>query len=271
MKNLFLTAILFLSFMTYSCQQKTKPIKNNFQQNQADNSHTSKNSLDWQGIYKGVIPCADCEGIMTTLEITSEGFYKLSTKYLGKSYESNEQIGNFSWNKEGNTIVLGGIKNGPAKYFVGENSLIQLDMEGEKITGNLAEKYILSKQSPNFPDIKTLDGPKWVLTEIMGKTIEPEDGRGPVAFILFNAEEMRVFGNGGCNSFNGAYELQDGYRIKFSKIASTLMACPDMSIEQQLFKLLETADNYTIADGVLSINKARMAPLARFTATEKTE
>ncbi|HSH50375.1 MAG TPA: copper resistance protein NlpE N-terminal domain-containing protein, partial [Bacteroidales bacterium] len=27
--------------------------------------HTSEISLDWQGTYKGVLPCADCPGIET--------------------------------------------------------------------------------------------------------------------------------------------------------------------------------------------------------------
>jgi heat shock protein HslJ len=67
---------------------------------------------------------------------------------------------------------------------------------------------------------------------------------------------------------NGSYELREGDRITIGKMAATLMACPDMQIADQLNQVLGTTDNYTIADGVLSLNKARMAPLARFRLEE---
>ena len=47
-------------------------------------------------------------------------------------------------------------------------------------------------------------------------------------------------------------------------MATTLKACPDMEIEAQLVKVLETVDNYSIKGGVLSLNRAKMASLARF-------
>jgi hypothetical protein len=42
-----------------------------------------------------------------------------------------------------------------------------------------------------------------------------------------------------------------------------------METEKLFMELLEMADNYTMADNVLSLNKARMAPLARFKLEEK--
>jgi len=269
MRKLNLLILILFAISSYSCQQKTNAVKNSYTQTKADNAHSSKNSLDWQGVYQGILPCADCEGIQTTLEIYREGKYKLSAVYLGKSENVFMQSGDFGWNDEGNTIMLSNIQNSPSKYFVGENNLIQLDMDGNRITGNLADKYILNKQSPKVSEAKSLEESKWVLVEIMGKAVESNEESRSNAFIVFKAEAMRVHGNGSCNTFNGTYELQEGYRIKFSKIASTMMACPDLTIEQQLFKVLETADNYTIADGILSLNKARMASLAKFSAVEK--
>lgn len=109
----------------------------------ADNS---MNSLDWDGMYKGVTPCADCEGIETSLTLSKDNSYVLTTKYLGKSTKMNEMKGTFTWNTEGNTITLSAITDGPNQFFVGENQLTQLDMSGKKITGPLAEKHILIKQ-----------------------------------------------------------------------------------------------------------------------------
>lgn len=109
-------------------------------------SHNSKNSLDWQGIYKGILPCADCEGIETTITLNTEDTFSLTTKYLGKGdgkvFEVN---GNFTWDNTNGIVSLEGLKERPYLYKVGENTLIQLDMEGYPIKGQLANKYILKK------------------------------------------------------------------------------------------------------------------------------
>ena len=44
----------------------------------------------------------------------------------------------YTLNREENTIILDGITGTPSKYLMAENSLIQLDMEGKRITGELA-------------------------------------------------------------------------------------------------------------------------------------
>jgi copper homeostasis protein (lipoprotein) len=71
-------------------------------------------------------------------------------------------------------------------------------------------------------------------------------------------------GNNTCNNFFGQYELLEGDRIKFGQAGSTLMACPDGEIEKAFMEVLRIADNYNVVDGVLILNKAKMAPLARF-------
>jgi uncharacterized lipoprotein NlpE involved in copper resistance len=109
-------------------------------------AHTSQNSLDYWGIYKGILPCADCEGIELTVELNSDFSYTKKTTYLGKGDgKPIETSGTYSWNEAGNTISLAG-EGAPNQYFVGENVLFHLDMDGNRITGELAEKYRLNKQ-----------------------------------------------------------------------------------------------------------------------------
>ncbi len=110
------------------------------------NSDNSQNSLDWQGTYKGVTPCADCEGIETEIVLNADLTFTLKTKYLGKGDgKVFQEAGSFIWDKTGGIISLEGLKGRPSQYKVGENRLIQLDMEGKIITGDLAEKYVLTK------------------------------------------------------------------------------------------------------------------------------
>ena len=108
-----------------------------------DNSRTS---LDWPGTYKGIVPCADCEGIETTITIGKDSSYIIITKYLGKKNSTaTEKKGTFLWDAYGSAIFLDGITNAPDKYKVGENVLIQLDMNGNDIKGDLALRYRLQK------------------------------------------------------------------------------------------------------------------------------
>lgn len=109
----------------------------------ADNSY---NALDWEGTYVGIVPCADCEGIEKTIRLNKENTYTLTSKYLGKKGDPINTTGTFTWNKQGTKISFSGIDNGPTQILVGENKLFLLDMSGNRITGNLAEKYILNKQ-----------------------------------------------------------------------------------------------------------------------------
>lgn len=107
----------------------------------------SRNALDWPGKYSGVLPCADCEGIETTIELKSDNTYEFEASYLGKEKPAKlEYHGAFTWDAAGGKIQLEGIKDGASWFLVGENKLIQLDLNGERITGDLAARYELAKQ-----------------------------------------------------------------------------------------------------------------------------
>ena len=109
-------------------------------------THNSQNALDWQGTYKGVTPCADCTGIQTEITLNDDLTYTIKTKYLGKGDgKVFEEKGSFVWDKTGGSITLQAVKGAPSQYKVGENRLIQLDIEGNIISGALAEKYVLKK------------------------------------------------------------------------------------------------------------------------------
>jgi uncharacterized lipoprotein NlpE involved in copper resistance len=108
--------------------------------------HNSQNSLDWQGTYKGIIPCADCEGIETEITLNTDMTFSIKRKYIGK--ENNiefQQKGVFVWDEVGKVISFKGLRDFYDQYKVGENTLTQLDMEGKVITGETANKYILKK------------------------------------------------------------------------------------------------------------------------------
>ncbi len=114
-----------------------------------------------------------------------------------------------------------------------------------------------------------IEGIKWKLVELNGKPVENTSGNGKEYFISLQQEESQVSGYAGCNSFFVSYELKEGNRVTFSKMGSTMMACPNKATENELFKVPETVDNYTADGKSLQLNKARMAPLSRFELLSK--
>lgn len=287
--------ILGLSMASMSCQQKeiSKEDNNSFDSTAVViDHHTSKISLDYLGNYKGVVPCADCEGIETRLTLIDETNYELKIIYLGKSKTPIEYKGTYIWKEDGNTIVLSNLEGGANQYKVIENGLIQLDLQGNRITGELGRKYLLQKElqeisitdeelmnqikeqvmnvvaekQQNSEVLASLLGTKWKLVELNGILVTKKEVNAKDYFLQLN-KGNRFAAYVGCNNMMGSFELkEDALRIKFSKVASSMMACDDMDAEQEFAKVLETVDNYSLFNGTLSLNKARMAPLARFVA-----
>lgn len=109
--------------------------------------HNAQNSLDYYGVYEGLTPCADCEGIKTKVTLNKDQTFALHTAYIkgGKEISPSDVSGKFVWNEAGNTISLEGVKEAPSQFFVAEGSIIILDQEGNKIEGELAEHYVLNQ------------------------------------------------------------------------------------------------------------------------------
>lgn len=105
--------------------------------------HNAQNALDWSGNYVGTLPCADCEGIKTTIELRSDNTYLLKEEYLGKDAVF-EAEGQFTWNNNGNTITLSD-KDSKRNFQVQEGALLHLDQEGKIIEGAMADIYMLRK------------------------------------------------------------------------------------------------------------------------------
>ena len=260
MKNLIKKPIASVALALFSMMSFTacNSVKNASNEN-IDNAHNAKNSLDYDGIYRGVLPCADCEGIKSTVYLNRDSTFKITETYVGKGENSFDTSGTFSWNKAGNTITLKTANASENRsYFVGENTLTQLDQSGNKISGNLAANYILSK------DNYALLNKKWRPIELLGKPVILDGSLKTEPTLTFDDNENRYIGITGCNNISGEFEILPFNKLKLSPGMSTMMACENMEIEQKLGEVLRQADGFIINGDELTLIKARMAPLARF-------
>ncbi len=303
-KHYFISVILF--FVLASCQKQNdkETSLNNDSIVKSDSvpidnvdKHTAQNALDYLGVYKGVLPCADCEGIQTTITLNENFTYSIKTQYLGKGAKVFEQNGMYKWNDKVNMLVLGDSENVPRYYFVGENMLTQLDMSGKKNTGDLADNYQLNKEISSLETITnseenptseklnnrmvvktvikevdpaegkfTLAKTKWKLIELNGKKVRQKGDKA--YFIKLNSNDGKFNGYAGCNTFSGNYVMPLPRALAFTNIVLTRMACPNMELETQVLAMIETVDNYRIKSDILYLRKTKMTIVAKFEAVK---
>lgn len=110
-------------------------------------THNAQNSLDYYGVYEGITPCADCEGIKVSVVLNKDETYTLKQVYIknGKELNPTEFSGKFTWNDKGAMITLEGRGDFPSRFLVSEGALIIVDAEGKQIDSNLAEHYRLKQ------------------------------------------------------------------------------------------------------------------------------
>jgi heat shock protein HslJ len=108
-----------------------------------------------------------------------------------------------------------------------------------------------------------LVGTYWKLIEVQGQPVDETKLTKP-PFLLLNADG-KLGTSAGCNTMMGGYTLKEPLGITFSQnMAATMMACPDMKLEDEFKAILTEVNNYAISGNFLSLSKNKMAPLARF-------
>ncbi len=101
----------------------------------------------FHGVFYGFVPCNDCDGIKMTLSLKQNNNYLLVTQYAKESSREFYEKGKYSWNEDNHTVVLTPRK-GTEKHFYhieNEETLIQLNVDGTRMTGDLASRYILRR------------------------------------------------------------------------------------------------------------------------------
>jgi uncharacterized lipoprotein NlpE involved in copper resistance len=136
-KNLLISIVLAVFLITgfLSCATNQAPA--------IPDIHTPEISMSWPGTYTGIIPAADGPGIEVELTLNSARTFALQYRYIDRDNVFLHE-GTFTWDNTGRIIILD-IENIPPYYLAAEGRLIQLDMQGNSITGDLAEHYILEK------------------------------------------------------------------------------------------------------------------------------
>lgn len=99
-------------------------------------------STNWTGTYQGELPCADCDGIKTVLELKADNTYVITETYEGRDSKPFVTKGKIT--VDGDKVTTHD-KSENHQYLIENNQITALDMEGKKIDGEMASLYILKK------------------------------------------------------------------------------------------------------------------------------
>lgn len=151
MKKVSLGLLLFITLLITSCGGKKAENTTVVEEQQIEVEATlpegsAQMSLDYLGTYSGVLPTASGEGMNVTVVLDSDSSYTKTISYIGKKDAPITIKGKYVWSADGNTITLESVEK-PNQYFVSEGKIIQLDTEGKRITGDLANMQILTKEN----------------------------------------------------------------------------------------------------------------------------
>jgi len=213
---------------------------------------------NWQGSYTGLLPCADCEAIETSLALYKDNTYVLSETYVGKG-DSAEHVASGKFTCDGNKVKLEGLDGKSSFYQVEEKQVRSLDMNGNPVEGQLADTYIMPKDGNN-----QVEGKRWQLIELNGKKVS---GTPETHYIIFSPNDGKLIMKAGCNTIINSYKIKKNVQLTVTGGISTKMACADKT-EDELMKVLLMIDNFTTDGLTLSVTRAKMTPLARFKVIE---
>ncbi len=215
--------------------------------------HTSQNSLDWAGVYEGVLPCADCPGIQTRLTLNRDESYELSSLYLDRDKTPRVVRGRFSWQPNGNAVTLDA-QGGGRQFVVGEGRIALLEPGAAPAWPQAPQRVLERVAAAAEPSVRrTLESHRWTLTAATGAQGQRIDGlpAGAGRPIVFKFAEGRLNIEGGCNRSFGAYQIDADSRLKVGRMASTMMACEPaaMKADAALSELLAEPAKIELAPG----------------------
>jgi heat shock protein HslJ len=93
----------------------------------------------------------------------------------------------------------------------------------------------------------------WEISYFKGLALNARNFGNGLPFISFDMEDGKISGNDGCNNFIGVAAYHN-HTIKTGAIASTKMACPNNSIQDDLYTIMSSPGlTYHLDKGVLRL------------------
>ncbi len=264
-----LFTIALAAFSLYSCGTTQN-------QNTMENPETTSNNQITESYWK--LETLDGKNIEALQANQKEIGFTLNEKENGITGFAgcNNFFGTYKL-EEGNRIsfsALGATRMACPDRAFNESAFLEMfglvdnyRITGDKLELNVGKRAPLAVFKKVVKNNEPIVEKYWKLKTLEGQEVKMSKNQEREVYFMLKSDENRVTGFAGCNNLMGSYTLEKGNRIRFSHMATTMMACPDVDFkEHEFLKVFELADNYTINGDELSLNVGRRAPLAVFEA-----
>jgi uncharacterized lipoprotein NlpE involved in copper resistance len=226
--------------------------------------------------FRGTLPCADCAGIRTTLELAVDGSATLRRVYLGSEDGRGAptvEAARWATGEAGQLIVQA---DGAEPIYFGfdRNGLLALDANGRPLDSTLPR---MLERLPRG-EAAELTGTAWAVLGLAGAIEEgsgpagaggEEERSGPFAAVLRFGNEGRMTGGDGCNELVGAWGVREG-RLSITPATTSMRDCDEAAEgrARRIDAALEATTAYRIDQGQLVLlttdgeEAARLRPIA---------
>lgn len=131
--------ILIIGLFGVSCSEMRKEGK----EESASGKLVFREVPTWLGSYQDTMPCPDCKGVLTRIDLKSDSTYKKSEVQLGKEpifdYTSSIQ-GRWEFKSQEKLLILDSAKNGQKQVF---------EVVGDSIL-KLCDQNLRAEKSPRY-------------------------------------------------------------------------------------------------------------------------
>jgi heat shock protein HslJ len=114
--------------------------------------------------------------------------------------------------------------------------------------------------------LSQLESATWQLVYINGEPVSDNLAEQNIPTILFDVDQMRVYGGGGCNAYFGSFKLDRPNRLTISELGSTKKLCNEIELEKEYFTALQSSEriSVTAGDHVLNLKNSEQQTLLSY-------
>ncbi len=138
---------------------------------------------------------------------------------------------------------------------------------------NANKKETVEQKDTDVVQTETLNadlfGTDWKLLELNGIAVKVDTTFKKEPFLMLEKDGGKINGNGGCNGFMGTYTLKENNELELKLGGSTMMACPNLELENQFHEALGQTKSYRIEGNYLMLDNADKTPVAKLEASKK--
>lgn len=227
----------------------------------SDKTESQPTGPEITAVYTGTLPCNGCKGIQTEITLYSDDSYISATRYLGAGANNTFQHSGAVKKSPGNSLQL--------EKFGRESQSTTFVIEGDDLVLNSASQNISNPELLRLKKLAlSMDGTLWHLVKV-GQNDLTERRSTSSSFdphIYYKPSDSRIYGNGGCNAFNGSFLLLRNNVVEMDRFAYAKMNCRHYDVEVQFFNAINNTLYYDIKGTEMSFLDQNKNFLAKFIA-----